>query len=77
MPLSDPASEGAVVEQIRKIGSLLAKLGAPFLVSADAAGSDALSCDHGRSESRLDPFVVERNGFAAADGGRGRINFVW
>lgn len=34
--LSDPASTDIVVEQIRKVGSLLAALGAPFLVLADA-----------------------------------------
>jgi len=40
VPLSDPASEGAVVEQIRKVGSLLAELGAPFLVLADAQSAE-------------------------------------
>ena len=34
--LSDPAATKAVVEQIRKVGALLAALGAPFLVLADA-----------------------------------------
>lgn len=33
--LSDPASTDIVVEQIRKVGGLLAALGAPFLVLAD------------------------------------------
>ena len=36
VPLGDAASSKAVVEQIRKVGELLAKLGAPFLVLADA-----------------------------------------
>ena len=36
VPLGDAASTKAVVEQIRKVGELLAKLGAPFLVLADA-----------------------------------------
>jgi inosose dehydratase len=34
--LSDPASTAEVVEQIRKVGGLLAALGAPYLVLADA-----------------------------------------
>jgi len=34
--LSDPASTKVVVEHIRKVGGLLAALGAPFLVLADA-----------------------------------------
>ena len=34
--LSDPASAGIAVEQIRKVGNLLAALRAPFLVLADA-----------------------------------------
>ena len=34
--LSDPASTKTVVEQIRTVGGLLAALGAPFLVLADA-----------------------------------------
>lgn len=34
--LSDPAASAAVVEQIRKVGDLLAALRAPFLVLADA-----------------------------------------
>src|ERR1700691_2943138 len=34
--LSDPASTKTVVEQIRVVGGLLAALGAPFLVLADA-----------------------------------------
>lgn len=34
--LSDPASAGIAVEQIRKVGDLLAALKAPFLVLADA-----------------------------------------
>src|SRR6201981_2137766 len=34
--LSDPASAGIAVEQIRKVGNLLATLKAPFLVLADA-----------------------------------------
>ena len=34
--LSDPASAEIVVEHIRKVGGLLAELGAPFLVLADA-----------------------------------------
>ncbi len=38
--LSDPASTNAVVEQIRKVGSLLAELGAPFLVMADAQSAE-------------------------------------
>jgi inosose dehydratase len=38
--LSDPASTKVVVEHIRKVGGLLAALGAPFLVLADAQ-SDA------------------------------------
>lgn len=36
VPLGDPASTKAVVEQIRKVGELLSTLGAPFLVLADA-----------------------------------------
>ncbi|HEX6501973.1 MAG TPA: TIM barrel protein [Terriglobales bacterium] len=36
VPLGDPASAKAVVEQIRKVGALLSTLGAPFLVLADA-----------------------------------------
>jgi inosose dehydratase len=36
--LSDPASAGIAVEQIRKVGDLLATLKAPFLVMADAQG---------------------------------------
>ena len=36
--LSDPASAGVAVEQIRKVGDLLATLKAPFLVMADAQG---------------------------------------
>jgi inosose dehydratase len=40
VPLSDPASTTAVVEQIRKVGSLLAELGAPFLVLADAQSAE-------------------------------------
>lgn len=36
VPLGDAASTKAVVEQIRRVGELLAKLGAPFLVLADA-----------------------------------------
>src|ERR1700676_210099 len=35
-PLSDPASTKLVIDQIRKVGGLLAALGAPFLVLADA-----------------------------------------
>src|SRR5579863_5763136 len=38
--LSDPASTSAVVEQIRKVGALLAELGAPFLVLADAQSTE-------------------------------------
>jgi len=34
--LSDPASEGIAVEQIRRVGNLLSTLKAPFLVLADA-----------------------------------------
>jgi inosose dehydratase len=34
--LSDPASSKVVVEHVRKVGGLLAALGAPFLVLADA-----------------------------------------
>jgi inosose dehydratase len=36
VPLGEPASAKAVVEQIRKVGELLSTLGAPFLVLADA-----------------------------------------
>lgn len=36
VPLGDPASTKVVIEQIRKVGALLAALGAPFLVLADA-----------------------------------------
>ena len=36
VPLGEPASAKAVVEQIRKVGALLSTLGAPFLVLADA-----------------------------------------
>ena len=36
VPLSDAASAKVVIEQIRKVGALLATLGAPFLVLADA-----------------------------------------
>src|SRR6201987_1073162 len=38
--LSDPASAGIAVEQIRKVGNLLATLKAPFLVRADAKSDD-------------------------------------
>lgn len=38
--LSDPASEGLVVEHVRKVGGLLAELGAPFLVLADAQSEE-------------------------------------
>jgi inosose dehydratase len=38
--LSDPASTGIVIEQVRKVGNLLATLGAPFLVLADAQSSE-------------------------------------
>jgi inosose dehydratase len=38
--LSDPASETVVVEHIRKVGGLLAELGAPFLVLADAQSEE-------------------------------------
>jgi inosose dehydratase len=38
--LSDPASTKVVVEQIRKVGGLLAALGAPFLVLADAQSEE-------------------------------------
>lgn len=40
VPLGDAASTKAVVEQIRKVGELLAKLGAPFLVLADAQSAE-------------------------------------
>lgn len=36
VPLSDAMSTKVVIEQIRKVGALLAALGAPFLVLADA-----------------------------------------
>src|ERR1700722_5558835 len=39
-PLSDPASTKLVVDQIRKVGGLLAALGAPFLVLADAQSDE-------------------------------------
>jgi inosose dehydratase len=38
--LSDPASTKVVVEHIRKVGGLLAELGAPFLVLADAQSEE-------------------------------------
>ena len=38
--LSDPASAKVVVEHIRKVGGLLAALGAPFLVLADAQSDE-------------------------------------
>jgi inosose dehydratase len=38
--LSDPASTKVVVEHIRKVGGLLAALGAPFLVLADAQSTE-------------------------------------
>jgi inosose dehydratase len=38
--LSDPASTTVVVEHIRKVGGLLAALGAPFLVLADAQSEE-------------------------------------
>lgn len=38
--LSDPASAGIAVEQIRKVGGLLAALKAPFLVLADAQSDE-------------------------------------
>jgi inosose dehydratase len=38
--LSDPASAGIAVEQIRKVGNLLAALQAPFLVLADAQSEE-------------------------------------
>ena len=40
VPLGDAASTKAVVEQIRKVGELLAKLGAPFLVLADVQSAE-------------------------------------
>ena len=40
VPLGDPASTKAVVEQIRKVGELLSTLGAPFLVLADAQSAE-------------------------------------
>jgi inosose dehydratase len=40
VPLSDPASTGLVVDQIRKVGGLLSALGAPFLVLADAQSAE-------------------------------------
>ena len=39
-PLSDPASTKLVVDQIRRVGGLLAALGAPFLVLADAQSDE-------------------------------------
>jgi inosose dehydratase len=45
--LSDPASAGIAVEQIRKVGDLLAALKAPFLVLADAQ-SDVRNAISGR-----------------------------
>jgi len=38
--LSDPASTADVVQQIRKVGGLLAALGAPYLVLADAQSEE-------------------------------------
>ena len=38
--LSDPASAKLVVEHVRKVGGLLAALGAPFLVLADAQSDE-------------------------------------
>lgn len=38
--LSDPASAKVAVDQIRKVGGLLAALGAPFLVMADAQSEE-------------------------------------
>jgi inosose dehydratase len=38
--LSDPASTKVVVEHIRKVGGLLAALGSPFLVLADAQSTE-------------------------------------
>jgi inosose dehydratase len=38
--LSDPASSKVVVEHVRKVGGLLAALGAPFLVLADAQSDE-------------------------------------
>src|SRR5271156_6446806 len=38
--MSDPASTKIVVEHIRKVGGLLAALGAPFLVLADAQSEE-------------------------------------
>jgi inosose dehydratase len=38
--LSDPASTKVVIEQVRKVGNLLATLGAPFLVLADAQSNE-------------------------------------
>jgi len=38
--LSDPASAKVVVEHVRKVGGLLAALGAPFLVLADAQSDE-------------------------------------
>ncbi len=38
--LSDPASTEVVIEQVRKVGNLLATLGAPFLVLADAQSTE-------------------------------------
>jgi inosose dehydratase len=40
VPLSDPASAKLVVEQIRKVGGLLATVGAPFLVLSDAQSAE-------------------------------------
>ena len=39
VPLGDPASTQAVVDQIRKVGGLLSTLGAPFLVMEKVPGT--------------------------------------
>lgn len=38
--IANPAAAGDVIEQIRKVGSLLAALGAPFIVMADAQSKE-------------------------------------
>jgi len=56
--LSDPAATKAVVEQIRKVGALLAALGAPFLVLADAQSAERnriSGCVPGDGSASLNP----------------------
>jgi inosose dehydratase len=56
--LSDPAATKAVVEQIRKVGALLAALEAPFLVLADAQSSERnriSGCVPGDGSAALNP----------------------